>query len=509
MISAKDIKNELLRRESLESSLYFTRWSFRKIKGERFIVNDHHRIICDALDKVYSGEIKRLIINIAPRYTKTELGVKTFIKKGLAHNSKAKFIHLSYSDDLALDNSNEVRENVKHEAFQELFPRVILNRTTDSKKKWYTTDGGGVYATSTAGQVTGFGAGTVDAESENDDEDPLLTEEDDPMMDAVTELDNYCQELETATEGRWQDPYKHFGGAIIIDDPMKPEDAESEQVRSKINKRFDTTIRSRVNSRNTPIIVIMQRLHPDDLVGHLLKQEPGVWTVISLPSIKADGTALWPAKHTIEELRELERIDKITFGRQHLQNPKPREGLLYKDFRTYATLPESAAAARIHVDVADTGTDNLCAITYKVINNLAYVLDVIHTKERAEETEQGTAKMAGRHDAEKCRVESNNGGRFFGRNTEQYCRNSKNHRTRFEYYTQRKNKESRILNNASAVNNFFIMPQGWDSLFPSFNKEVTEYMSVGSNATDDGPDTLTAIYEHEVVRADGGYKRKN
>jgi predicted phage terminase large subunit-like protein len=502
MISAKDIANELARRDCLESSLYFNRYFFRRIKREKFIVNDHHKIICDALDKVYSGEIKRLIINIAPRYTKTELAVKGFIKKGLAHNSKSKYIHLSYSDDLALDNSNEVRESTKHEAYQELFPHVKLNRSTDSKKKWYTEDGGGVYATSTAGQVTGFGAGTISS-TDDDAEDT----DDDLLIDWVDQLDKSYQENKPL-DG-WQDPYKNFGGAIIIDDPMKPEDAESEQVRTKINKRFDTTIRSRVNSRNTPIIVIMQRLHPDDLVGHLLKQEPGVWTVISLPSIKADGTALWPAKHTIEELRELQRIDKITFGRQHLQNPKPREGLLYKDFRTYSTLPESAAAARIHVDVADTGTDNLCAITYKVINNLAYVLDVIHTKERAEETEQGTAKMAGRHDAEKCRVESNNGGRFFGRNTEQYCRSSKNYRTRFEYYTQRKNKESRILNNASTVNNFFIMPLGWDNLFPSFNKEVTEYMSVGSNATDDGPDTLTAIYEHEVVRADGGYKRKN
>jgi predicted phage terminase large subunit-like protein len=502
MISAQHIINELARRECLESSLYFNRYFFRKIKCEKFIVNDHHRIICDALDKVYSGEIKRLIINIAPRYTKTELAVKGFIKKGLAHNPKAKFIHLSYSDDLALDNSNEVRESTKHEAYQELFPHVTLNRTTDSKKKWYTTDGGGVYATSTAGQVTGFGAGTVSSIDDDPDE-----ADDDLLMNWVDELDRTYQE-NSPQEG-WQDPYKHFGGAIIIDDPMKPEDAESEQVRTKINKRFDTTIRSRVNSRNTPIIVIMQRLHPDDLVGHLTKQEPGVWTVISLPSIKADGTALWPAKHTLEELRELERIDKITFGRQHMQNPKPREGLLYKDFRTYATLPESAAPARIHVDVADTGTDNLCAVAYKVINNLAYVLDVIHTKERAEETEQGTAKMAGRHDAEKCRVESNNGGRFFGRNTEQYCRAAKNHRTRFEYYAQRKNKESRILNNASAVNNFFIMPQGWENLFPSFYKEVTEYMSVGINATDDGPDDLTAIYEHEVVRADSGYKRKN
>jgi predicted phage terminase large subunit-like protein len=510
MIKARDIEVELIRRECLESTLYLTRYLFRKVKNEKFIVSDHHKIICDALDKVYAGEITRLIINIAPRYTKTELAVKSFIKKGLAHNSKAKFIHLSYSDDLALDNSEQVREVVKHEAYQEIFPNVKVKKSTDSKKKWYTEDGGGVYATSTAGQVTGFGAGKVEGTENLEGEEDLYlkSQEAEDLMDAIGELDQSYVDSDSDHEG-WQDVNRFFGGAIIIDDPLKPEDAESEQIRTKINKRFDSTIRSRVNSRNTPIILIMQRLHPDDLAGYVQKQEPGVWTVISLPSIKKDGTALWPAKHTIEELRELERIDKITFQRQHMQNPKPREGLLYKDFKTYATLPESAAFAKIHVDVADTGDDNLCAVAYKVINNLAYLLDVIHTKERAEVTEQATAKMAGRHLAELCRVESNNGGRFFGRNTEAICRAGKNYKTLFEYYTQRKNKESRILNNASSVNNFFIMPQGWENLFPSFYNEVSGYMAVGANATDDGPDTLTAIYEHEVVRAEVGYKRKN
>jgi predicted phage terminase large subunit-like protein len=192
-----------------------------------------------------------------------------------------------------------------------------------------------------------------------------------------------------------------------------------------------------------------------------------------------------------------------------MQDPKPRVGLLYRDFRTYSTLPESTAPVRIHIDVADTGGDNLCAIAYKIINDLAYVVDVIHTTERAEETENSTAKMANRLNAELCRVESNNGGRFFGRNVEKNCRSVKNYRTTFDYYAQRQNKESRILNNASAVNNFFVMPQGWDRLFPSFNREVTRYMSVGKNKTDDGPDTLTAIYEHEEVRSENKYKRKN
>lgn len=254
--------------------------------------------------------------------------------------------------------------------------------------------------------------------------------------------------------------------------------------------------------------MIMQRTHPNDLVGHLLAKEPGKWAVLSLPVIKEDGTALWEFKHTIEELEQMRVEDPLIFETQYQQNPKPKEGLLYKDFRTYSALPSSHAKARLHVDVADTGDDALCAIAYKMINNLAYVLDVIHTKERAETTEINVAEMAIRQDAEQCRVESNNGGRYFGRNAEQKCRDAKQYKTRFEYYNQRQNKESRILNNASKVNNFFIMPEGWEKLFPSFYNEVAYYMAIGKNKHDDGPDCLTAIYEHELL-SDYGYKKVN
>ena len=125
----------------------------------RFIVGDHHRKICEALDKVVRGEIKRLIINIAPRYGKTELVSKNFIAYGLALNPRSKFIHLSYSDDLVLDNSKEINETVQSDYYQRLFPEVVVE--SKNAKKWYTSVGGGLYAVSAAGQVTGFGAGQV------------------------------------------------------------------------------------------------------------------------------------------------------------------------------------------------------------------------------------------------------------------------------------------------------------------------------------------------------------
>lgn len=214
-----------------QGTLNFTRFFFKEKYKRKFVVGKHHERIAEALDKVLKGEITRLIINIAPRYGKTELAVKNFIAEGFAINPKAKFIHLSYSDDLARDNSRGVQEILREPSYRRLFPDAMP--TSVNTRKWFTKAGGGLYAVSSAGQVTGFGAGLVDK-----DEDEELGDE----VAAIT------------SEG------DEFGGAIVIDDPIKPDDARSEQIREKVNQKFETTIRNRVNSRKTPIIIIMQRL---------------------------------------------------------------------------------------------------------------------------------------------------------------------------------------------------------------------------------------------------------
>ena len=191
--------------------LFFTRYLFKENHNKYFAVAKHHRLIADALMKVISGDTKRLIINIPPRYSKTELAVKNFIAYGLALNRNSKFIHLSYSDDLALDNSSQTKEYIESESYQRLWP-MTLKKDAQGKKKWFNESGGGVYATASGGAITGFGAGLTDSEI--------------------------------------------FSGAIIIDDPLKPDDAYSELKRNSINNRYNNTIRSRVNDRNTPISLL-------------------------------------------------------------------------------------------------------------------------------------------------------------------------------------------------------------------------------------------------------------
>ena len=418
-----------------KSLLFFTRYFFKKRFNRKFVLGEHHYKICEALERVLKGETTRLIINIAPRYGKTELAVKNFIACGLALNPSAKFIHLSYSDDLALDNSEEIKDIIKSTEYQELFPDVEIKAGTDSKKKWYTTSGGGVYATAAAGQVTGFGAGKVDEESDEKDFNEFLD----------------------------IDIKQQFAGALVIDDPIKPEDADSELIRERVNNRFDSTIRNRVNSRKTPIIIIMQRLHEHDLCGYIMENEPGDWEVLSLPSIKENGEALWPFKHTIDELRKLERLNPIVFERQHGQNPTPVQGRLYKTFKTYRELPVMATKRKAVIDTADEGSDFLCSIVYAPISTGYYLVDVYYTQDGMEITEEKTAVQLAKHTVESCKVESNNGGRSFARNIERISRTLGNLKTAFTWYHQSKNKEARIFTKSAEVQNMVYYPEDWES----------------------------------------------
>lgn len=473
-------EKDLLRINVTRGILPHTRYFFKQMYGRKFTVNRHHEIIAEALDRVIRGECTRLIINIAPRYSKTELAVKNFMAHGLSLNPAAKFVHLSYSDDLATDNSEAVRDMVQSEEYQALFPYVKIKSGSKGKKKWHTVAGGGVYATSTGGQVTGFGAGLVDEEVFFDE--------------AFEGLDEAQPQ-----EG---DPWK-FSGALIIDDPIKPEDAESDLQRNKINDRFNSTIRNRVNSRNTPIVIIMQRLHPKDLSGFLMDSDSDDWEVLSLPAIYKNEAGvdrpLWPFKHTLEELmaiRGTTRSSIADFERQYLQNPKPREGLLYSEFKTY--LPQDLPNGQViynYTDTADTGKDYLCSISYIRFAGLFYVVDVYYSQEPNEVTEGELARRLYSVGVNHCLIESNNGGRAFARNIERISRSIGNRKTSVKWFHQSKNKEVRIKTNSSTVNNCLVFPSNWAVRWPTFYDQVTNYMAGGKNEFDDAQDTMTGIVE--------------
>lgn len=302
-----------------EDFMFFVRFFFKSREGKKFMVSDHHEEIEKHLMACTRSEITRLIVNMPPRYGKTEMIVVMFMAWSIAKNPRAKFIHLSYSDELALDNSSKVKEIILSDEFKALWPEIKLKDDAKSKKKWYTTLGGGVYATSSGGAVTGFGAGSTSAGAEGDEDNNRS------HLDALAELGI---ELEWADDA--SDDGK-FYGAIIIDDPIKPADAESSVVRKTINSRMVNTVGSRVNSRKTPIIVVMQRLHEEDTTGYLLGGATGEkWTHLKLAALTEldDGTliALWPQKHTVEELIRMRDANGYVFSGQMQQSPTPDSG---------------------------------------------------------------------------------------------------------------------------------------------------------------------------------------
>lgn len=439
-----------------------------------YIFGEHHRKIIETLEKVISGEIRKLIINIAPRYGKTELAVIQFISWCFAVNPACKFIHLSYSASLTQDNSEAIKDIIKDDFYQAMFPYVKIKQGSDTKCKWNTTEGGGLYAVSTLGQITGFGAGATEKEEEDDALDELC-----PW---------YNQDL--------------FAGAVIIDDPIKPQDALSDNIRRQVNLRFETTIRNRVNSRKTPMIIICQRTHEEDLCGYLMEIEPDDWTVISIPVVNYDKDgkpqALWPLKHTIEELDKIEQASPFVFQTQYMQNPTPKEGLLYTRQKTYYTLPISNTppVMKNYTDTADEGSDFLCSIDYwEYGNGEMYVVDILYTQKPMEYTEVATAQMMDKDNVHLSNIESNNGGRGFARNVEKNLRTMGNRSTGVAWFNQGMNKASRIYSHSAEVMNLIYFPADWEKRWPQFAKAVKSYRKEGKNAHDDAPDVLTGMVE--------------
>lgn len=267
------------------------------------VIGRHHPVIQSALDRTmlppsHPDFISRLIINVPPGYTKTELSAIHYMARGIAMDPRNRFLHLSYSSDLALLNSSTTRGIVNSVEYQEMWP-VETKDDTKSKKIWWTKQNGGVRAASTKGQVTGFRAGHMDKDK--------------------------------------------FTGALIIDDPIKPDDAYSEPKRTAVNDGYEETVSSRLAVEEVPVIVIMQRVHYDDLSGFLLRGGSGEkWHHLNLPVIiehdyqypeenthgipvQHDLTPgwLWPYKHNHVHETAL-RAHRRKWDGQYMQRPRKR-----------------------------------------------------------------------------------------------------------------------------------------------------------------------------------------
>ncbi|HEV3175080.1 MAG TPA: terminase family protein, partial [Stellaceae bacterium] len=205
-------------------------------------MNWHLEVIAAKLTAVREGKIRRLIINLPPRHLKSLMASIAFPAYCLGHDASAQILCISYAQDLADKLARDCRSIMMSPWYRQMFPtRLALHR--QAVQEFITTRQGYRLATSTGGVLTGRGA-----------------------------------------------------DIILIDDPLKPEEALSDAQRQTANDWYDHTLYSRLNDkRHGVIVIIMQRLHEDDLVGHVLAQEPG--EVVRFPAIAETDEA-----HQIETI---------------------------------------------------------------------------------------------------------------------------------------------------------------------------------------------------------------
>lgn len=359
------------------SHLDYTRIFFREREGSTFKVGRHHKVMCKLCDDIISGKYKRVIVNVPPGYTKTDIFVIELISRGLALNPKARFIHASYSDKLVLDNSVKIRDTINLPLYQAMWPRSF-RVDTRAKGLWRTREGGGLLASPAGGAIIGFRAGTMDS---------------------------------------------GFSGALIIDDPLKPDDARSETLRQFINDRHNNTFRSRLAHENIPIIVVMQRIHPDDYSGMLLKggsQE--AWDHLMLPvnidndeyypkefpygqplDMYLEDGPLWPEKHDVDQIDHLKLLGDV-YHSQYAQRPIVAGGNMFKlewfgryEFYTPPQLKYRMIYADTAQKVADRNDYSVFQCWGETAAGRSILLDQVRGKWEAPELERTAREFWKKH----------------------------------------------------------------------------------------------------------------
>ena len=277
--------------------------------GQTFVPEWFIAAIAYQLERIRKGEIKRLIINMPPRSLKSIMASVAFPAFVLGHDPTRRIICASYSGELAYKHSNDFRAILASPWYQAIFPATRIGRYKNSEVEIELTHRGSRLATSTGGTLTGRG-----------------------------------------------------GDLIIIDDPLKPLDALSDTKRKGANEWFPNTVVSRLDDKRTgAIVIVMQRVHMDDLTGFVLDQSDD-WTVLSLPAIadsdetipltmcrlhqRRPGDVLSPVREPREELERLRlELGSDLFSAQYQQAPVPPGGLMIKRewVRRYTEEPPAAA----------------------------------------------------------------------------------------------------------------------------------------------------------------------
>lgn len=411
------------------------------------------KILCDGIqDFIEQNEKRFLVINLPPRHLKS-LTATNLVEWLLGKNNLLKVMTGSYNETLSGTFARKVRDTIQQvasrgvEVYRSIFPKTKLQYGQASKTLWALEGSSqdNYLATSPTGTATGFGA-----------------------------------------------------NIILIDDIIKNAvEAFNQLVLRNHWEWFTNTMMQRLEGDDWKVIAIMTRWAKEDLAGKIIEEYGDLVQVIQFKAVQDDGSMLSDAilNKTDYEIKTRKMSREIVEANYN-QKPIDIQGRLYDGFNTYKDLPETEDLRVFNrTDTADKGTDWLCSVVYKEINEMAYVIDVVMSDEAMEHTEPEVAAMLVKNKVTEADIESNNGGRGFGRNIEREVKIAGYNGLVINEINQTANKEARILSSSAWCRKNVIMPEGWESMFPDFATQLLGYQRKGKNEHDDAPDVLAGIYE--------------
>lgn len=465
---AKALRERLLR-ESRSSLLRFTMSTMPTFRPA-----DFHRRYYAVLTDFAFGKIKKLMVFMPPQHGKSEGSTRRLPAFLVGINPDNKLAIVSYNAPKARKFNREIQRIIDTPEYHEIFPETNLNTSN------VTTVTGSWLRNADECEIVGHRGGfkTVGVGG-------ALTGE---PVDILV-MDDIYKDAKTA----W-----------------------SPTVRASVSDWYDTVAETRLHNDSQQLIVFT-RWHEEDLAGKLLREQgvydpidnPTGWVVVVYQAIKEGepneydprqpGEALWPERHSREKLLAVKTRNPHVFESLYQQNPKPMEGLMYSQFKTYSILPTEKFVRRNYTDTADTGADYLCSVCYLETKTAMYVTDILLTKKPMEYTEPKTAQMLLFNRTEEAMIESNNGGRGFGRAVERIVREDGgviSRRMMFSMFHQGTNKDVRIFSHSAEVQNLIYYPEDWEVRWPEFANAVKGYRKEGLNTHDDVPDVLTGMCEY-------------
>ena len=255
--------------------------SFVKHVWPQFIEGRHHKIYAEKLQAVADGKIKRLIINMPPRHTKSEFASYLFPTWLMGKRPDLKIIQATHTAELAVGFGRKVKNLIDSEEFRDVFPNVSLATDAKASGRWSTNGGGEYYAVGVGGALAGRGADLA-----------------------------------------------------IIDDPVSEQDALSVTALDNIYEWYTSGPRQRLQPGGS-IIIVMTRWSIRDLTAKVLakQSEKGAdqWDIVEFPAIMPSGDSLWPEFWSLDELEGVKASIPVgKWNAQYMQNPTAEEGAIIK-----------------------------------------------------------------------------------------------------------------------------------------------------------------------------------